>query len=329
MDGGRRVLRPLKEAIVGIQPSYPAFAGMPTGSLPELARAPSRSSRRARRSPRRRSLSGRFWRVLALPGLGTCLALAFLTGVGVFGAITGGQYAVFVANEGALHDLIAKAFGFGLEAVTISGERELSEKEILAAAGIGPRSSLLFLDVARVRRSLQASPLVKEASVRKLYPNRLLIEIEERQPFALWQKDGKVQIIAADGMPIDELRDSRFADLPLVVGEGANERLAEYVSLLEAAGDLRARVRAGILVAKRRWTLKMLNGVEVALPEQDPRAAVEVLAQLQRDARVLDKDVLSLDLRVKGRFIARLSEEAAHARAEIFAHKPKAKGGQT
>jgi cell division protein FtsQ len=172
-------------------------------------------------------------------------------------------------------------------------------------------------------------PLVKSASVSKLYPSRLLVEVEERRPFALWQKEGLVQIVAADGIPIDDMHDARFAELPMVVGDGANERLDEYVALLDAAGDLRSRIRAGILVAKRRWTLKMTNGVEVALPELDPQAAVVQLAQLQREARVLDKDILALDLRVKGRLVARISEEAAQARAELSAHKPKAKGGQT
>jgi cell division protein FtsQ len=329
MDGGRRLLRPVKEVIVNTRSSLPAFAGVPTGTSLEPARLRLRRGVRTRRSAHRGPLFVRFRGLVGMPGFGSALTLVFLICVGAYGCLVGGQFADFVANEGALRDVIARTFGFGLEAVTISGERELTEKEILGTAEIGPQSSLLFLDATRVRNRLAAMPLVKEASVSKLYPNRLLIEVEERRPFALWQKDGQVHIIAADGTPIDVLRDSRFAELPLVVGDGANERLDEYVSLLDSAGDLQPRIRAGILVAKRRWTLKMTNGVEVALPEKDARTAVALLAQLQRESRVLDKDVLSIDLRVKGRFVARISEEAAHARAELFAHKPKVKGGQT
>ena len=90
-------------------------------------------------------------------------------------------------------------------------------------AGIGPRSSLVFLDVASLRARLKAVPLIKEANVSKLYPNRLLIEIEERQPTALWQKDGLVALVAGDGTPIDDLKDPRFQRLPLVVGAGAKQ----------------------------------------------------------------------------------------------------------
>lgn len=328
MDGGRRLLRPLKVVLEGIQPSLPAFAGVPTGTALEAARPRPRGGFSARR-PARRSALARLRSFATVPGLGSVLAIAFLIGVGAYGCVLGGQYAEFVTQEGALPDVLARAVGFGLEAVTISGARELTEREILQAAGIGPNSSLVFLDVASVRHRLEALPLVKEASVSKLYPGRLMIEIEERRPFALWQKDGQVQIVAADGTPVDSLRDGRFADLPLVVGDGANERLGEYAGLLEAAGDLKSRIRAGILVARRRWDLKMANGVEVALPEHDPQQAVALLAQLQRESRVLDKDVLAIDLRIKGRLFARISEEAARARADLFARKPKAKGGQT
>ena len=62
--------------------------------------------------------------------------------------------------------------------------------------------------------------------MRKLYPDRIVIDIVERTPAALWQKDGEVRTIAADGAVIDSLRDSASTALPFVVGDGANERLA-------------------------------------------------------------------------------------------------------
>ncbi|WP_244427106.1 cell division protein FtsQ/DivIB [Methyloferula stellata] len=257
------------------------------------------------------------------------LTLILLAGAGLYGAIRGGEYQVFVDAYGNPLDLAAKTLGFGIKAVTIAGQRELGEPEILAAAGIGPRNSLVFLDVAEIRARLKRVPLIKEASVAKLYPDRLLIEIEEREPYALWQRNGQVQIIAADGMPIDSMHDARFAGLPFVAGDGANEKLGDYIAILAALGDLRGRIRAGMFVSQRRWSLKAWNGVEILLPEKDPLAAAAVLAGLQRDFHVLDKDILSLDLRQSGRVVARLSEEAAGVRAALLAHKAKPKGGQT
>jgi cell division protein FtsQ len=266
----------------------------------------------------------RLWRWAAAPrGLGTALALLLLAGVATFGALRGGQYRAFVQREGDLRDVVARALGLDIAVVTISGQAELREKEILAAAGVNSKDSLLFLDASLARAGLETLPLVKSASVRKLYPDHLVISLVERAPYALWQKDGKVSVVAADGAPIDEMTDQRFIGLPFVVGDGANDRLPEYAALLAAAGELRPKIRAGVLISHRRWDLLMTNGVEVKLPETDPKSAVETLLKLQREDRVLDRDILSVDLRVEGRMFVRLSEEAAAARA---AQHPAKKG---
>jgi cell division protein FtsQ len=259
---------------------------------------------------------------------GFVLGALFLAGVSLYGAVRGGQYDAFVADHGAPGDLAAKALGFDIDLVTIVGSRGLLETEVLAAAGITARNSLLFLDVAEVRDRLRQIPLLKEVSVRKLYPDRLLIELVERDPFAIWQKEGKLLVVATDGTPIQELTDQRFTDLPFVVGKGANERVAEFLKIIDNAGDLRSRIRAGILVGERRWTLKMTNGLDVKLPENDPEGAVVQFARLARDSRLLDKDLVSIDLRVPGRMYARLTEEAAAARAEAMPRN-KRKGAPT
>jgi cell division protein FtsQ len=259
--------------------------------------------------------------LLTVRGAGAAIALALLGAIGIYGAMLGGQYAAFTASEGTIPDFLARTAGFGIKGVMIAGAHELSQQQVLDALGIRPTNSLLFLDVAKLRDKLVGLPLVKDASVSKLYPNRVMVEIEERRPFALWQKDGAVKIIAADGTPIPTLDEARFVSLPFVVGDGANARIAEYFALLDAAGDLRAQIKAGILVAERRWTLKMTNGVEVALPETGAAAAVAELARLQRQFGVLDKNIVALDLRFPGRLIARLPGQPADPQAP--------KGGQT
>ena len=254
-------------------------------------------------------------------GVGAALAAALIVGTAAFGVVRGGEYDSFVAREGSVPDFIARALGFEIAVVTISGQTEMTESEILHDAGVSPKNSLLLLDAAEARARLEKAPLVKQASVRKLYPNHLVIDLVERTPCALWQKDGQVSVVAADGAVIDEMRDQRFTALPFVVGEGANERLAEYTRLVAAAGELGPRIRAGVLVSDRRWNLKMTSGVEVMLPEVNPLGAVATLVRLQRESRVLDRDVLSLDLRVEGRMFARLTEDAAAARVPTHPKK--------
>jgi cell division protein FtsQ len=212
--------------------------------------------------------------------------------------------------------------GLGLERVTISGISQMRETEVLAAAGLSPLVSLPFLSVNEVRERLERVPLVKSAAVRKLYPGELVVTLTEREPHAIWQLNGELFIIAADGTVIDLMEDERFASLPLVVGEQANARTKDYLALLEAAGPLKDRIRAGTLVSGRRWTLKMDNGMDVRLPELRVGDALARLVKLEREQKILEKDVLAIDLRLPDRVVLRLTEESAAARGEALKKKP-------
>lgn len=337
MDGGRRVLRSLKESVAApftFAHARPAAAeravlGASFTAAPLASAYPnSATARKFREKPRRTGFVARAASLAARPGAGFVLASLFFGAVGLTGLVHNGDYDELVSRYGTPRDIFARASGFSIGAVTITGQSELREADVLGASGVRSVDSLLFLDVGAVRERLLQIPLVESVRVLKLYPNRLVIALEERRPFALWQRDGRISVVAVDGTPIDDMRDDHFLGLPFVVGEGAEKRLDEYVRLLASAGDLKPRIKAGIFVGGRRWNLNMTNGVAVKLPEQDPEGALAVLQRLQREAGILDKDILSVDLRVPDRVAVRLTEEAAASRAAALSRKSH-KGGQT
>ncbi|HZW47522.1 MAG TPA: cell division protein FtsQ/DivIB, partial [Microvirga sp.] len=247
------------------------------------------SSRSVRRRPSGVPIEKRIPRYL-----GTWLTLGFLSGVVTIGLWQGGHLDTFIREHGQPHHALARALGLGLESITISGIAQMRETEVLAAAGLNSKLSLPFLDVSELRERLERVPMIESATVRKLYPNELVITLSERQPYAIWQNNGELFIIAADGTVIDLMQDERFIDLPFVVGESANVRSKEYFALLEAAGPLKSRIRAGTLVSGRRWTLKMDNGMDVRLPEKKAADALARLVKLENEQKILEKDVLAI-----------------------------------
>ena len=260
-------------------------------------------------------------------GIGSLSTLGFLALVGVAGWFVGGHHEAMRQGHGAVRDIVARTFGFPIRSVDVSGVKELLKEEILTASGMAPSGSLLFLDVAQVRANVKALPLVAEATVRKLYPDRVNITIVEREPFALWQQDGTISVVSVDGTVIDGLHDNRYLRLPHVVGPGARLRVKEYAAILDDVPEFRSQIRAGILVSERRWNLKLNNGIEVKLPETAPADALRQLVKLDKESRVFSKDIIAVDLRIPGRVAFRLSEDAATARTEDFAKRlPKIKG---
>ncbi|HEX2552774.1 MAG TPA: cell division protein FtsQ/DivIB [Microvirga sp.] len=330
MDGGGRFAQPLTAGfparaaarattIDAFFPSFPSPSALLMRGLP--LRWPRAKRRRSVAVP----IESRVPRFL-----GTGLTLGFFGVVTLAGLASGGHFSALEAQYGAPHHALARMAGLGLDHVKVAGLSQLRASEVLAAAGIDGRTSLAFLSVGEVRERLERIPLVKSAAVRKLYPNELVVTLTERTPHAIWQRDGELLVVAEDGTPLDLVEDGRFNALPFVVGEEANRRTREYAALLEAAGPLKGRIRAGTLVSGRRWTLKMDNGLDVRLPELGAADALARLVKLEREQHILDKDVLAVDLRMPDRVVVRLSEEAASARADAQKKKPtRGKGVDT
>lgn len=334
MDGGRRLLQSVTRGLSGILPRAGARAGQAAvsngSSIAGHASAKAPPARPRKPAPRPRSRRPgpweRFTALVTRRGFGTALAIGLLTATGVYGSVRGGVYDKMVEEFGTPANMLAKAAGFGIDVVTITGQKELVHHEILAASGITARDSLALLDVAAVRERLRKVPLIADANVRKLYPNQVVISVTERKAHALWQMNGNVSVIAADGKVIDKLRDQRFNKLPFVVGEGANLAVGEYQAIVAASGPLRYRIRAGTLINGRRWNLKLKNGMDIKLPEVDPAGAMKRFAVLAGANDLLEKDVMYFDLRAPGKLVARLSVEAA-ARREGAGKKRKSRGG--
>ena len=331
MDGGGRLDQPLTRS--GLSGVGEAGAPHDAPSRPRVG-----ASRRRHRlfrpvwSSAHLGLAAR-WRprFMGFPmprGIGIAGSVVLLAGALSYGVVKGQHIPDVLSWLKDARDTVANSLGFRIVAISLAGSREISREEILTTAGVTGRASLLFLDADMARTRLMANPWIADAAVLKLYPDRLQITITERQAFALWQKDGRISVIAADGTVLEPYVEGRYVGLPLVVGQGAEHEARGFLAVIDRYPDIRGAVRASILVAERRWSLKLANGIDVRLPEGDVAAALDRLVALDRDKKLLSRDIALVDLRLPDRVTVRLSDAAAQARDEALqANKKKKKGG--
>ncbi len=258
-------------------------------------------------------------------GVGSATVAMLMLASVCYGVVKGEHGPDISANVQDLCDGVANAMGFGISEVALSGEHEIDRDEILKTAGITEHTSLLFLDAAQARTRLLTNPWVEEATVLKLYPGRLRIEIKERKAFALWQKEARISLIAADGTILEPGVPARFVDLPLVVGDGAARGSPDFLALMARYPGIAGQIEASVFVAERRWNLHLKNGVEVLLPESEPERALQTLVTLDRDKKLLSRDIVAVDLRLSDRVTVRQSDAAASARADALKAAAKAK----
>jgi cell division protein FtsQ len=263
-------------------------------------------------------------------GFGVAASMLLLAGSVGYGVIRGGHLSAVVEGAADVRDAMANAAGFRIAAIALSGNQQITREEILATAGITGRKSLLFFDVDVARAKLKTNPWIADATVLKLYPDRLQIGITERRPFALWQLNGKVSVVADDGTALEPYVARRFTGLPFIVGRGAHVRARAFLAELDRYPAIREQVRASVLVAERRWNLRLKNGMDIRLPEEDPAGALQRLVALDKEKQLLSRDILAVDLRIADRVTVRLSDEAAKAREDALKaaeKKGKRRGG--
>ncbi len=259
---------------------------------------------------------------------GVAATVLLLLGSAGFGIVKGGHVEELSSALSDTRNAIANSAGFRITTVAINGRKQLTQDEVLAIGGVNGRSSLLFLDAAAVRDKLKANPWIADATVLKLYPGRLQIDIVERSAFALWQQDGRLSVIADDGAVLEPYLSRRFLSLPLVVGKGAETRARDFLALLARYPQVRSATKAAIFVGERRWNLRLKDGLDIRLPENDVGNALASLSRLDKEDRLFSRDIVAIDMRLPDRLTVQLSDDAAKAREELFKDKkPKKKAG--
>ncbi len=236
-------------------------------------------------------------------------------GVGIAYAIESGHGERLVAHGTALA-------GFKIADVKISGVKEVSRIDVLTNIDLGAERSLFSFDVHGAREALRKLPWVYEARVSKAYPDKVLIDIVERTPFAIWQNNGELWLVERDGAKIAPF-DDRFAGLPLVVGSGAAGDAAKFVSMVARHPVIASQVKAHVRIGERRWNLVLQNGVTVLLPEGREEIELAQLAKLEAENSLLSRDIAEVDMRMGDRVVMRLSADAAARLKPVEASEKK------
>lgn len=252
-------------------------------------------------------------------------------GVAVTGiaAVSGGAWQMSASGwlDARIGDLTASALAMSADAglrvddVVLSGRENADAAEILAALDIERGAPILAMDMDAARERLESLGWIRSAEIARRLPDVVFVRVVERQPLALWQHDGRTALVDRYGETIQRSGLDKFAHLPLIVGDGAPAHAPQLIDLLRTFPVVAQAIEAAVRVSERRWNLRLRNGIDVRLPEENISAALARLDDFQREHALLDRDVVAVDLRVPDRLIVRVGRDSAP--------RPKAEGKDT
>ncbi len=230
-----------------------------------------------------------------------------------FGLIAYGIAAVDPASQARrMLDTVA-VFGsdrsMTVQAVIVDGRQNTPLPLIREALGVSRGDAMLGFSPEAARQRLESIPWVAQAHVERHLPATIVVRLEERRPFAIWQNQGRFVIVDRQGKTVATDGLDQFGPLPLIVGPGADQAAAALYDLLAAETEVAERVQAMVRVGERRWNLRLHSGADVLLPEAAEAAAIKRLAELQQEAKLLDRPLAAIDLRLPDRLVVRANRE--------------------
>jgi cell division protein FtsQ len=217
--------------------------------------------------------------------------------------------AVWIAVEAAL-----RAPFMPVRAVALTGDLRHVDAERVRASLEGRLAGNFFgVELADVRRALEALPWVRHAEVRREWPDRLIARIEEHVVLARWP-GGKLlsttgEVFEGEGPP---------GPLPQLAGPPGTERevarrFRAFRELLAPLGAEPVRVQ---LSARRAWQIQLADGLVLELGRDQARQTLEerlarFVAAYPRIAAELERRPEHIDLRYPNGFAIRIPGSAA------------------
>jgi cell division protein FtsQ len=204
---------------------------------------------------------------------------------------------------------------FRVSLARVEGASEDLAEAVRAKLALPLPMSSFDIDLDAARDRIEALNAVKKADLRVRSGGVLQVLITERVPVAVWRTEAGLTLVDDTGHRVAGLlaRSDR-PDLPLIAGEGADLATPEALELIAAVGPLIPRIRGLVRIGERRWDLILDRDQRVLLPEKNPVQALERLLALDHAQDLMNRDLLTVDLRSDHRPTLRLTP---HALAEI------------
>ena len=107
---------------------------------------------------------------------------------------------------------------FRIRETVVRGCREVTERDVLTLAALHPNQNLFSINLGKTARRIENNPWIKEAHIGREFPDRLIMEVRERVPLGLVEKEQTLQIVDREGVIFKGLDLGDGLDLPVLTG---------------------------------------------------------------------------------------------------------------
>ena len=101
--------------------------------------------------------------------------------------------------------------------IEVLGAVHSEPEPLIAAAGVGEGAILIWVDTGRLERAVAADPWVADVRVERVWPDRLVVEVLEREPVAWFEGTTWWMLVASDGTVLEVVSEAGGGHLRAVL----------------------------------------------------------------------------------------------------------------
>lgn len=187
---------------------------------------------------------------------------------------------------------------------SISISADVRDKDLSAlatAAAIAPGTGAFSVDLDALNARVGAVPGVRASAVHRRADGNLVVRVKLYRAVALWTDGQNYFPLSADGTIVNQPDAERKSGtvlfrgpLPSDVGEITN-----------AAHNLIGNLDYMEWIENRRWNLITTGGTTILLPEKNPDDAIAQLIVLDKNHKILSRDIKTIDMRDSARILVK------------------------
>ena len=171
--------------------------------------------------------------------------------------------------------------------------------ERAAAAAVAPGTRAYGTTLDAINSRIASTPGVKNAATRRLANGNLTVRVQLYQAVAQWTDGEQYYPLSADGTIVNNPTTTRNPNTVVFRGDVPND----ISNITNTAHNMVADLDYLEFIEKRRWNLHTLGGITVMLPERDPAAAIASLMILDKNHKILSRDIDVIDMRDDSRIL--------------------------
>jgi cell division protein FtsQ len=260
-----------------------------------------------------RDAASQLWRKVAN-------VLLIFAAAAVIGAVGG------VAARG-MRKVLTQSNNFAIREIEVSGNSHVSKDEILRRSGLKEGLNIFTVDLERAAQSVDSHPWIKGVTIKRKFPNKIVIHVIERKAAAIVRQEGYLKLMDLSGEVFKVLESGDPVDMPVIDGPGGTDVVLSNRAKADIFGILDlARISTVVPISSISEIMVNPSGYElmgvgelcrVRLGDGDIKNRWAVLELVLTDARRSGSEIMGVDLRYKDGAVLKLKADAKTLLADV------------